>query len=401
MGVQAIEAASACGNRIFPAAQVPGEMPVALGTERLGVVFRADGLPISEAVKRPRGKNKTAAGRPATAAICALWLLVGSAEDQATCGESNARPQAPIATEHRAQEWDRAEALARALTSSLQGELDAVRSWAAAERIKQKQLLEQEQRRTDILAQDLTSLRAELERTAIAGLDLVQAGVANAEQKQTLGQDRERVENLTRELTSVQADLYKARAAALETTRAAEATRIEQERAIGKERDKTEALTRELVSTRDELETGKRQIAALNALRPSKSTVCSSQARMAEPSTREAGPNLVPKAIVETSQSTPANAAQPISEAEQRLLARANTLLVRANVEDARRLLRYAVRHGSAQAAFMLAETYDPHASKSQIACGNSGDRTKARELYERARAGGVEDAKERIEALK
>ena len=32
---------------------------------------------------------------------------------------------------------------------------------------------------------------------------------------------------------------------------------------------------------------------------------------------------------------------------------------------------------------------------------GISGDRTKARELYERAQAGGIEDAKERIEALK
>jgi hypothetical protein len=377
-------------------------MPAAHETGRLGV--RPDKLTKTEELKRSRAKSKTAAGKSVTAAICALWLLVASAEDQALGGESDARSQAIIATEDHAQEWDRAEALARALTSSLQGELDAVRSLAAAERIKQKQLLEQEQRRADNLAQDLASLRAELESTGIADLDLVRAAVAETKQKQIFEQDRKRVEDLTRELTSVQADLYKARAAALESTRANEAATIEQEQAIGKERDKTEALTRELASTKDELESGKRQIAALkafHALRPSESTVCNSQDRTAEPGTRETAPELAPKATVETSQSTPTNAAHPITDAEQKLLARANTLLVRAEVRDARRLLRYAVRHGSAQAAFMLAETYDPRVPRSQLSCGSSGDRTKARELYERAWAGGVEDAKERIEALK
>jgi hypothetical protein len=331
-------------------------MPAAHETGRLGV--RPDKLTKTEELKRSRAKSKTAAGKSVTAAICALWLLVASAEDQALGGESDARSQAIIATEDHAQEWDRAEALARALTSSLQGELDAVRSLAAAERIKQKQLLEQEQRRADNLAQDLASLRAELESTGIADLDLVRAAVAETKQKQIFEQDRKRVED----------------------------------------------LTRELASTKDELESGKRQIAALkafHALRPSESTVCNSQDRTAEPGTRETAPELAPKATVETSQSTPTNAAHPITDAEQKLLARANTLLVRAEVRDARRLLRYAVRHGSAQAAFMLAETYDPRVPRSQLSCGSSGDRTKARELYERAWAGGVEDAKERIEALK
>jgi hypothetical protein len=49
----------------------------------------------------------------------------------------------------------------------------------------------------------------------------------------------------------------------------------------------------------------------------------------------------------------------------------------------------------------MLAETYDAHVLQSWHASGIAGDRTRARELYERARAGGIEDAKERIEALK
>jgi hypothetical protein len=49
----------------------------------------------------------------------------------------------------------------------------------------------------------------------------------------------------------------------------------------------------------------------------------------------------------------------------------------------------------------MLAETYDARVLRSWRAGGISGDLTKARALYERAQAGGIEDAKERIETLK
>ena len=86
---------------------------------------------------------------------------------------------------------------------------------------------------------------------------------------------------------------------------------------------------------------------------------------------------------------------------EQRLLARATELLRQADISGARPLLEHALEHGSARAAFMLAETYDARVLQSWRARGISGDLTKARELYERAQAGGIEDAKERIEALK
>jgi hypothetical protein len=48
----------------------------------------------------------------------------------------------------------------------------------------------------------------------------------------------------------------------------------------------------------------------------------------------------------------------------------------------------------------MLAETYDACVLQSWRARGISGDLAKARELYERAQAGGIEDAKERIRSL-
>src|SRR6266849_7783466 len=448
------------------------------------------------------------------------------------------------ALEHE-QEWDRADALARALTASLRRELDAVRSAAEAERIKQKQSLDQERDRADTLARELTSLQAEFDKARIVGLEAVQATEAEIKQRQALERERDRADALARELTSLRAELDAARvagaevaqaaeaeikqkqaleqerkqerdkadalareltslraepdtarAAGLETAQTTEAAKIEQELAFGKERDKTEtvarelaaarkeaaarsallaaahaevlqvtetnralaaeqklalaserdrvdALARELTSVRNELEAGNRQIAALNALRALHSrepALDRSQERMAESSSRasegkgrspeqisgkavastsgrssvselprpaapsaarEAASDLVPKVAAGTERSTSASAAPRSLVDEQRLLARATAFLGQADISGARLLLQHALERGSARAAFMMAETYDAHVLQSWRASGISGDRTKARELYERAQAGGIEDAKERIEALK
>src|SRR6266851_1023582 len=407
------------------------------------------------------------------------------------------------------QERDRADALARELTS-LRAELDAARiagpevAQAAEAEIKQKQALEQERKqerdKADALARELTSLRAELEAARIAGAEVAQAAEAEIKQKQALEQERkqerDRADALARELNSVRAELDTARAAGLETAQTTEAAKIEQELAFGKERDKTEtvarelaaarkeaaarsallaaahaevlqvtetnralaaeqklalaserdradALARELTSVRNELEAGNRQIAALNALRALHSrepALDRSQERMAESSSRasegkgrspeqisgkavastsgrssvselprpeapsaarEAASDLVPKVAAGTERSTSASAAPRSLVDEQRLLARATAFLGQADISGARLLLQHALERGSARAAFMLAETYDAHVLQSWRASGISGDRTKARELYERAQAGGIEDAKERIEALK
>ena len=120
------------------------------------------------------------------------------------------------------------------------------------------------------------------------------------------------------------------------------------------------------------------------------------------PSTaREAASDLDPKVAMATERSASASAASHSPVDEQRLLARANALLRQADISGARPLLEHALERGSARAAFMLAETYDARVLQSWHTRGISGDPTKARELYERAQAGGIEDAKERIEALK
>ena len=458
-------------------------------------------------------------------------------------GNATQAPQSVPAWE-RTQALEHAEALARALTSSLRAELDALRSAAEAAKIKQKQALDQERERADALARELTSLRSELDSARTGGSEAVQAAEAESKQKQAveqalkqerdrgdalareltslraeldsartrgseavlaaeaeskqkqaLEQERDRAEALGRELTSLRAELDKARAQGGEALRTAEAARMEQELALRKERDKTETLTREiasvqknaeeysarlaaanagllrttetnsaiaaeqkravaserdradalareLASARNGLDAGNWQAAALNAFRAlhmRESPVDSSQERIvsafsrtegkgrsteqisgeavastsgrssaselpgpvAASAAREARSDLDPKVAMATERSASATAASHSPVDEQRLLARANELLRQADISGARALLALALERGSARAAFMLAETYDARVLQSWRARGISGDPAKARELYERAQAGGIEDAKARIEALK
>lgn len=422
-------------------------------------------------------------------------------------GELDAARAAPEATRIKQrqsldQERGRAEALAREV-SSLQAELDAVRieaylevAQAAEAEIKQKQALDEERDRADALARELTSLRAELDAARLAGPEAAQAAEGEIRQKQALEQERSRADALARELASLRAELDVARAAGLETERTAEAAKAEQELVFGKERaqvetlarelgavrkeaeerfarlaaaqaellqatepnralaaeqkvalaaerDRADALTRELTSVRNELEAGSRQIAALHALRTlhaCESTVGSSQGRVADSSSRtiggngrsleqisgediaytsgqssvselprpeprsaarEAASDSDAKVAMATERSTPQRAPTRSLVDEQRLLARANAFLRQVDISGARLLLEHALERGSARAAFMLAETYDARVLQSWGARGVSGDLTKARELYERAQAGGIEDAKERIETLK
>jgi hypothetical protein len=358
------------------------------------------------------------------------------------------------------QERVRADNLARELTS-LRAELDAARdarpeaAQAAEAEIKQRQALEQERNqqrdRADALARELTSLRAELDTVRAAGLETAQTTVAaKIEQEQALGKEREKTETLARELAAARKEvearsafLAAAHAEALQVMETNNANTAEHERALTSERDRAEALARELVSARNELDDGNRQIAALNSLRAlhtRASAVDRSQERMtksfsraieatgrspeqisakaaaftsrpssvselprpeAPSAAREASSDLVPKAAMGTERSAaPRAVSLPLAD-EQRLLARATALLGQADISGARPLLRHALERGSARAAFMLAETYDARVLQSWRSNGISGDRTKARELYERAQAGGIEDAKERIEALK
>lgn len=247
--------------------------------------------------------------------MCVLWLLIAAANDQGLCGEGSLRAQAlegsrtvmePSASrdesllvsqavettgldgkprlergpeqvdtqrfdaspdkavqsaqpqarkqvlEHN-QEWDRAEALARALGSSLQGGLDAARSAVEAERIKQRQALEH----ADILAREVTSLRVELDTARAAAARAAEA--AKTEQQLEFGKERAKAETLARELASAQKEveersalLASAHADALQAMETNSAEAAKRELALTNERDRAGALERELASLRAE-----------------------------------------------------------------------------------------------------------------------------------------------------
>src|SRR5260370_351673 len=309
MGLHAIEAGPKYGSPVFLVDQDTGDMTIARWAARHGVSFQRVGASIAlspaefKTVESSRRKRRVVAGASVPVAVCVLWLFIGAAGDNALCGESNIRAQGFVATENgreiaqergrekvdilagrlhlterldepqdkaaqapqsaparerkqtlgHEQEWDRAEALARALTSSLQGELDAVRSAAKAERIKQEQLLDQERGRADTLAREHASLQAELDKARIVGLEAVQATEAEIKQKQALDQERDRADALARELASLRAELDAARIAGPKGAQANE-EEIKQKQALDQERDRADALARELASLRAELD---------------------------------------------------------------------------------------------------------------------------------------------------
>jgi tetratricopeptide (TPR) repeat protein len=97
----------------------------------------------------------------------------------------------------------------------------------------------------------------------------------------------------------------------------------------------------------------------------------------------------------------PAVAEVPGIPEAPRLMARASLLLSQGNVGAARIVLERAAETGSAPAMFALAETHDPTILAAWGTFGTQGDVAKARELYAKALAGGVLEAKDRLNALR
>jgi len=84
-----------------------------------------------------------------------------------------------------------------------------------------------------------------------------------------------------------------------------------------------------------------------------------------------------------------------------RLMTQARLLLDQGKIIAARSELELAAESGSALALFLLAETYDPAMLSAWGIFGRRGSVTKARELYAKAVAGGVHEAKYRLSVLR
>ena len=224
---------------------------------------------------------------------------------------------------------------------------------------------------------------------------------------------------------SFEEDREKAVALALEaaTARKELAASTEQHRqALEAERARGIALARALATAQRENEkqagllkagdeTGHRQTAESATtelrqhLRPERDTT-KAMARDLEPARRTVGARTTPgpatsNLISRAAQTVEVAAAVQPAAAEAkggpeatRLIARASVLLGQGDIGSARIVLERASETGSAKASFMLAETYDPAVLTAWGTYGTRGEVTKARELYARAHAGGILEAK-------
>lgn len=279
--------------------------------------------------------------------------------------------------------------------------------------------LEQQRDKAERAVRQLNSLQEELRIAQTASSELAAHNAADAEHRQALEHELERqrgrADALGRETVSLKNQLDAARALASEAASAAEAEakRKAEQAHSGEARLWTSASVRDRLTTWNALaivavpsHDGTTRAPSQNAVQPTASPAQMPPASAGSPpntqlTTGTALPGTDAKVTATAGRSVATNVAPRPLANEERLLARAGALLRQADINAARGLLEYILDHGSAQAAFMLAETYDPHVLQSWDARGVAGDRAKARELYERAQAGGIRDADGRIKGLR
>jgi hypothetical protein len=313
------------------------------------------------------------------------------------------------------KEHDRAEALASELarkqrdietqaalsskTGAEAAQLKQLKQAAESATAKLRQSLQKEHDRAEALASELAGAQRDIETQAAlaskTGDDAAQlkqlkqaAESATAELRQSLQKERDRAEAMASELAMARRDVETQVALATKTgdeaaqvkqlKQAAESATAELRQSLQKERDRAEAIARDRESTQ-------RTIGTRNAVE------------------RAANSQIAPGTQAPEAAATeqPATAEAQDSPEAARLLARASALLGQGNIGAARIVLERAAETGSARASFMLAETYDPVILSAWGTYGTRGEATKAREFYAKADAGGIREAKDRLNALR
>jgi hypothetical protein len=326
------------------------------------------------------------------------------------------------------QERERAEALRSklesqtALAQKTGDEAAQIKQAADSATAELQQSLQKERARAEGLVSLLALERREVE-TQIAAVsravdeaakDKRTAESATVELRQNLQKEREAAETRAAELAIARREAEAQ--AALASKSADQAT---QEKRIAESataelqqlREKTDMLAKDLATARREVET---QVAlaskpvdelAMEKRNPEIAASILSRSLQQIPGNPERVAdqgNSVTQAAAKTSTGQqPAAIAAPIDPEVARLLARASALLSQGDIGSARVVLERGSELGSARASFMLAETYDPAILSRWGTYGTRGQPTKARELYAKAHAGGITEARDRLNALR
>jgi hypothetical protein len=263
----------------------------------------------------------------------------------------------------------------------------------------QRKSLQQERDRASRLERDLAAAKRDVEaQTALATKAGDEAGKLKqatensaAEQRNSLVQEWERAARLQRDLAAARRDVETQTALAAsaheETSRLkqiAEQESADLRKALQLERDKAERLE-----------------GALALARTTKDASAVTVGQVVQDKQTEAsGTTPVATAQVAVGDARAPSSPEDVADAA-RLVARANVLLAHGDIGSARVVLQRAADAGDAQASFLLAETYDPLILPKWGTFGTRSDVAKALDLYAKAQAGGIEEAKERSDALR
>jgi hypothetical protein len=310
-------------------------------------------------------ERKQSAALALEAATARNELAASSADYRQALEEESARSAAlesQLATAQREIETQ----VARLRTVS-----DETGRLAHAEAAKNVQALEQERKQSAALALDAAAARSEL-------------AASSTRHRQALDEERARSAALAQELATARLEIEtqaaRLQAASNETGQLRQATTsamAELEQSRQQERDRIAAMPRDVAPGNTVL--------AHATPEPVKSGDGPDTARVSEVAA------LPQTAIAEAQSNTEAT----------RLIARASALLIQGDIGAARIVLESAAETGSARASFMLAETYDPAILAAWGTFGTRGEVMKARELYAKAHAGGIQEAKDRFNALR
>jgi hypothetical protein len=286
-----------------------------------------------------------------------------------------------------------------ALVAKAGDESSQLKESAESEVAELRRSMQKEHDRTAALAHDLSLARsaiyayeAQASKVGDEVAELRKEATASpaAAMRESAQDARDRAERLEQDLATARRDLETQIALAAKASEEAARTRET------KERD-TAALRSLLQQERARAERLERDLALAQGVAPNGVTI--------SPMEREKPVEEGANSIADSAPAAGARRdAQPnFDEAEvaARLIARASALLREGAIGAARNVLERAVDMGSAQASFSLAETYDPLILAKWGTYGTRGDTIKAQNLYAKAGAAGIQEAKARFEALR
>jgi hypothetical protein len=420
------------------APEAPGNLELA-GSARRDSTPGCSHNPTASLSDTPGPTQVPATDKPATAPLPTRDKPMMPAD--AKPAPNAARPTAPPGTSHeaptdtrRVRQWLKIAASAASLVAVAAGwwlyrsevanhvEMTIPPATRASDDLAQvNQALQQERDKAERLARELATARRELGSQAAAltkagdkaapnqqliGLQqaLQQAEWLSAAYQELLAQERGRSQGFEQQLAARGNDQEllaqeRARSQGLEQQLAA---RGNDQELLAQERARSQGLEQQLAAQRDTTPGSGRNATASLSDTPGPAPATDKPATTPLP-TRDK-----PVMAVASADDKPATMAAlltapgaPSNPDVPRLMARASLLLSQGNIGAARTVLDRAAETGSALALFALAETYDPIILAAWGTFGTQGDAAKARELYARALAGGVQEARDRLNALR